>query len=223
MYNSELPNQIKLPSSKQLLRSTIIAIITAAVVLVTVVLPAEYGIDPTGIGRVLGLTQMGKIKVQLAAEAAQHRAAPASALEQSASASPQAAVPEAQKASPLAANSTTSSQAAQKTDEKTVTLKPGEAVEVKLEMSKGAKAKYEWTSAGGPVNQNTYTETPNGTHTYSKGQGVERDVGEIIAISDGYHGWAWRNRNNKEVTITLKTTGEYRSVKNVYGSKFDTQ
>ena len=33
------------------------------------VLPAEYGIDPTGVGRALGLTQMGEIKVQLAEEA----------------------------------------------------------------------------------------------------------------------------------------------------------
>ncbi len=217
MYNTDLPPRTELPSSKQLLRSTIIAIIVAAVLLVTVVLPSEYGIDPTGIGRVLGLTQMGEIKVQLAAEAAQHRA-PASA-----STSPEAAVPEAQKTAPLAADSATSSQAAQKTDEKTITLKPGEAVEVKLEMSKGAKAKYEWISTGGPVNHNTHTETPNGPHTYSKGQGVERDSGEITAISDGYHGWAWRNRNNKDVTITLKTTGEYRSVRNVYGSKSDTQ
>ena len=34
--------------------------------LVTMVLPAEYGIDPTGVGRVLGLTEMGEIKQQLA-------------------------------------------------------------------------------------------------------------------------------------------------------------
>lgn len=32
-------------------------------------LPAEYGIDPTGAGRVTGLTQMGEIKQQLYAEA----------------------------------------------------------------------------------------------------------------------------------------------------------
>src|SRR3546814_17950651 len=35
-----------------------------------VVLPSEYGIDPTGIGRVIGLTEMGAIKMQLAEEAA---------------------------------------------------------------------------------------------------------------------------------------------------------
>jgi hypothetical protein len=48
-----------LPSTAQLLRSTVIAAAAAGLILVTVVLPAEYGIDPTGIGRVRGLTQMG--------------------------------------------------------------------------------------------------------------------------------------------------------------------
>lgn len=209
MHNTDLPPHTELPSSKQLLRSTIIAIIVAAVLLVTVVLPAEYGIDPSGIGRVLGLTQMGEIKVKLAAEAAQHRDTSASAPEQSANAS----LPEAQSGAPLAANSATAPQSAQKTDEKSVTLKPGEAIEVKLEMSKGAKAKYEWTSAGGPVNHNLHTDDASSSHSYRKGTGVERDSGEFTAVSDGYHGWAWRNRNNKEVTITLKTSGDYKSLK----------
>ena len=34
------------------------------------VLPAEYGIDPTGVGKLLRLTEMGQIKQQLAEEAA---------------------------------------------------------------------------------------------------------------------------------------------------------
>ena len=51
-----------LPSSRTLVRSTMIAVGVAAVLLVGVVLPAEYGVDPTGVGRVLGLTEMGRIK-----------------------------------------------------------------------------------------------------------------------------------------------------------------
>lgn len=75
MYNTDLPNRAELPSSRQLLRSTIIAVVVAAILLVTVVLPSEYGIDPTRVGRVLGLTQMGEIKMSLAREAEQDRAA----------------------------------------------------------------------------------------------------------------------------------------------------
>lgn len=62
-------------SSRQLLRSTLLALAVAALLLVTIVLPAEYGIDPTRAGRVLGLTRMGEIKTRLAREAAADAAA----------------------------------------------------------------------------------------------------------------------------------------------------
>jgi hypothetical protein len=213
MYNTDLPARIELPSSKQLLRSTLLAIVIAAVLLVTVVLPSEYGIDPTGIGKMLGLTQMGNIKMELAAEAEKHNSASTSTPQQPANTSPQVSAPEAPSASPAPTHTATPPTAPQKSDETVITLKPGEGLEVKMEMSKGAKAKYEWVSAGGPVNHNTHTDLPNGSHTYSKGQGVERDSGEITAVSDGYHGWFWRNRNSNDVTITLKTSGDYRSIK----------
>ena len=66
-------------SPRRLLRSTLIALAVAGLLLVTVVLPAEYGIDPTGAGRVLGLTRMGEIKTRLAKEAAADAAADAKA------------------------------------------------------------------------------------------------------------------------------------------------
>ena len=73
MYNSDTPIRAELPTSAQLLKSTIIAVVSAIAILVAVVLPSEYGIDPTGVGRVLGLTDMGEIKTQLAEEAEQDR------------------------------------------------------------------------------------------------------------------------------------------------------
>src|SRR5215208_7004553 len=74
MYNTDMPTRAELPSSAQLLRSTFIAAGVAAALLVTVVLPSEYGIDPTGAGRALGLAEMGEIKTQLAEEAAADQA-----------------------------------------------------------------------------------------------------------------------------------------------------
>lgn len=56
-------------TSGGLIRSTLIATGAAAAMLTVVYLPAEYGIDPTGFGAVLGLTEMGQIKQQLYAEA----------------------------------------------------------------------------------------------------------------------------------------------------------
>ncbi|WP_341650143.1 hypothetical protein [Thauera humireducens] len=69
MYNTDLPKRADLPTTGKLLRSTALAALIAGGLLVTTVLPAEYGIDPTGIGRALGLTPMGEIKMSLAAEA----------------------------------------------------------------------------------------------------------------------------------------------------------
>ncbi len=67
------------PSASRLLKSTVIALVVAIVILLVAVLPAEYGVDPTGVGRMLGLTQMGEIKVSLAREAAAEDAAEAAA------------------------------------------------------------------------------------------------------------------------------------------------
>ena len=69
MYNTDLPTRAELPSTGKLLRSTLMAAVIAVALLITVVLPAEYAIDPTGAGRLLGLTEMGEIKTQLAEEA----------------------------------------------------------------------------------------------------------------------------------------------------------
>jgi hypothetical protein len=69
MYNSNIPNNNELPSTAKLIKSTVIALVVALVLLVTVVIPAEYGIDPTGASRVLGLVEMGEIKSALHAEA----------------------------------------------------------------------------------------------------------------------------------------------------------
>ena len=69
MYNTDLPTRAELPSTGKLLRSTLMAVVIAVALLISVVLPAEYAIDPTGAGRLLGLTEMGEIKTQLAEEA----------------------------------------------------------------------------------------------------------------------------------------------------------
>jgi hypothetical protein len=62
-----------------LIRSTLLAAGAAGAILVLFWLPAEYGIDPTGVGALTGLTEMGDIKQQLAAEAAADAQAAAAA------------------------------------------------------------------------------------------------------------------------------------------------
>lgn len=68
------------PSAARLLRSTVLAALGATVVLVLFVLPAGYGYDLTGLGRMLGLTQRGELNMMLAEEAAVERRARATRL-----------------------------------------------------------------------------------------------------------------------------------------------
>ena len=216
MFNTPLPTVNELPSTRKLVRSTVIALLTAVGLLVTVVMPSEYAIDPTGVGRALGLTQMGELKIILAQEALADAAPPQAA----APAPAPAPAPQVAQVQPIAkpvAQPAPTPTSALKTNQMSVTLKPGEGTEIKLEVLKGKSVSYEWTAVGGPVNFDTHGEPYNGEkgyfHSYSKGKQVKNDKGEFTAIFDGTHGWFWRNRSNNDVTIALKTNGDYLSVK----------
>ncbi|WP_283182320.1 transmembrane anchor protein [Pseudomonas svalbardensis] len=216
MFNTPLPTVNELPSTRKLVRSTVIALLTAVGLLVTVVMPSEYAIDPTGVGRALGLTQMGELKIILAQEALADAAQPQPA----APAPAPAPAPQVAQVQPIAkpvAQPVATPAPALKTNQMTVTLKPGEGTEIKLEVLKNKTVSYEWTAAGGPVNYDTHGEPYNGEkgyfHSYNKGKQVKSDKGEFTAIFDGTHGWFWRNRSSNDVTISLSTTGDYLSVK----------
>jgi len=219
MYNANKPDVVDLPSTNQLLKSTGIAAVVASALLVLVVLPAEYGVDPTGAGSLLGLTEMGRIKLQLAEEAkadaaanlaAANGAAPAEASQQSATPTPEMR-PESDEATPAVA----ADQSADGwTDTTTINLAPDEGSEVKLVMEKGAVARFEWSTNGPNVNYDTHADAPGiNYHGYGKGNGVDRQAGEITAAFTGAHGWFWRNRSGQPVTITLRTSGQYTEVK----------
>ncbi len=62
-------DRTQLPAPRQLWIAAIVATAVAAILGVAVVMPAELGRDPTGLGRPLRLTEMGEIKQRLAAEA----------------------------------------------------------------------------------------------------------------------------------------------------------
>lgn len=214
MFNTPLPTVNELPSTRKLVRSTVIALLTAVGLLVTVVMPSEYAIDPTGVGRALGLTQMGELKIILAQEALAD-AAPPQAVAPTPAPAPQIA--QIQPAALPATQPAAAPAPAMKSNQMTVTLKPGEGTEIKLEVLKNKTVSYEWTAAGGPVNYDTHGEPYNGEkgyfHSYNKGKQVKSDKGQFTAIFDGTHGWFWRNRSKNDVTISLKTTGDYLSVK----------
>ncbi len=190
MYNAHQPSDAELPSTRQLIRSTMLALLAAIVILVTTVLPAEYAIDPTGIGRILGLTQMGEVKIhaQMAANSQASSVAPVPAM------------------TPPG-----------KSGEISVILMPGEGAEVKVEMRKGKRVSYRWSANGGVVNYDTHGEPYNASryfsHSYQKGRGTPGDEGVLEAAFDGHHGWYWENRTKKVLKVTLWVKGDYIKLK----------
>lgn len=208
MFNTDLPRRADLPTAAALIKSTALAATVALALLITAVLPAEYGIDPTGIGRALGLTSMGEIKQVLAQEAATDAAPPAP----SPVAVPTPTEPPAP-AAPVAPATT------ERSDEVSLTLAPGQGAEYKLAMDKGATVRFEWSVRGGVVNFDTHgdpVQAPKGAyHGYGKGLGSAGERGDLTAAFDGTHGWFWRNRGTQPVTITLKTRGAYKAIRRV--------
>jgi hypothetical protein len=170
------------------------AMLVAGVVLMAAILPAEYGVDPLGSGKALGLTSLAQ------ANEPEAGAAPAG----EAAASPESLEP----VRPGANNAQT---VPLKQDTVTFTLAPREGIEYKYRMEKGARMVYSWTTTG-RVNFDFHGEprgAPQGyAESYQMGEG-EKASGSFFAPTPGIHGWFWENLTNKEITVTLTSTGFY--------------
>jgi hypothetical protein len=176
------------------------SVAAAAALLVVVVLPAEYGIDWTGAGRVLGLTTMGKQKVA-AAKAAAAPAAVAAANGSSAPAPVQYA---------------TSAGRALRNDSVDVTLPPKGEVEYKAVLAEGDVIVYEWDAAGASLTFDFHGEPDAGPQgaflSFEKGSAA-KGTGTLRAPFAGTHGWYWRNQTAATVVIRLKVSGFHTDMK----------
>ncbi|MEP7315802.1 MAG: hypothetical protein ABI667_03810 [Sphingomicrobium sp.] len=174
----------ELPSKKLLNRATLIAAAVAAALLVTVVLPAEYGVDKTGVGRLLGLTEMGRLKRAAAEEASAAPAVGAVSLDYKPGQSAELQVP----------------------------LAPGEGREVKASMRAGGKMRYEWSTANLPVHYELHGEPRGGAkgeYSSYKIAVSKGEAGDFTAPMEGTQGWYWRNDTPMPVIVTVKATGEW--------------
>ncbi|MCR9256804.1 MAG: transmembrane anchor protein [Alphaproteobacteria bacterium] len=210
MHNGNKPNPDELPSSKQLLRSTIIALVSAIVILVTIVLPAEYGIDPTKIGRVLGLAEMGEIKTQLAEEAEADRQR-----------KQQTGKDDQSNAGRFLFDFLIGTAQAQSADEGwtekvSFVLTPGQGAEWKLSMKEGDIADFKWVTEGGVVNYDLHGDGGGNEISYERGRGVPGHDGALKAAFTGSHGWFWRNRDKQDVTVTLFVKGQFTGLERTY-------
>jgi hypothetical protein len=201
MHNAHQPSDDELPSTRQLIRSTVVALAAAIVILITTVLPAEYAVDPTGIGRVLGLTQMGEIKIHASRAAVGQVAAVAG-----------------KTLSGLAPPAATGTPPG-KSDEMSVILMPGKGTEVKVEMRKGKRVSYRWSTNVGLVYYDAHAEPYNAPknffHRYGNGRAPGGE-GVLEAVFDGHHGWYWRNDTKKVLKVTLWVKGNYIKMKRLF-------
>jgi hypothetical protein len=201
--------QVQAPSKKAIAKATGIALAVALMILFTAVLPAEYGIDPLKTGALLHLTDLAK----------------ASESKVAAKPEPKAAVGVRPVAAP--AGIYTAQSNSYKVDSEDLSLGPGEGVEIKYHMQKGAGMVYAW-KANGSVAFEFHGEPDNKpnkdyfeSYELNDQVGADHSYGAFTAPSTGIHGWFWENKGKKQVEIHLTTAGFYDSAKMYAGDKPD--
>ena len=174
-----------MPSKGGLLARVLLAILAATVILTGFVLPAEYNIDPTGVGKAMGLTQLAAPK------------------------------PEGIPVLPLAPPGTSQFyDKAWHTDEVKIKLKGDGELEYKFRMKTNDAIVYSWT-ADGKVYYDFHAESePKAGEKrrdlrYKEEQETTLANGELTAPFDGIHGWYWLNLEGRPTTITVKVAGFY--------------
>ena len=200
------------PSGKRIARSVVIALVVAAVILVTAVLPAEYGIDPTGIGRALGLTELNaaptrsfEVKDVLAGNAGVR----------------EVEVPDFNDPVPLPNPAVHQSEdRAIETRTMTITLPPDGETEIKTVLRESKVVVYHWETDRGAIYCDLHGHDPEAGSEffvrYREDQEGSNVTGSLVAPFGGEHGWYWLNYNDFPVTITLTVTGFFDEIKD-YG------
>lgn len=179
----------ELPSLPSLMRATVVSIVAAVLLLILVVLPAEYGIDPTGVGAWSGLTQL--------AAAGEAKPAP-------------------QPLPPGTAETAIRRDSPYRMDQTTLTLASGEGAEIKATMRQRDRFVFTWTAQGGLVDFDMHGEAAGAKggeySSYWKEDQQTSANGSFEAPFDGTHGWFWQNLGASPVTITVKTSGFYEKI-----------
>jgi hypothetical protein len=209
MTNGTSIAAVEAPSRQQILKATGLAALIAAVIFFTVVMPAELGKDPLHTGAALGLMNLSKSPSAAASSAAV-----------TIDASPAAPVLEAGAAgeAPIIKGTFVAQTNGYKIDSRELKLDPGEGMEIKYHMQKGAGMVYSW-SANRSVQYELHGEPdvkPAGAgedyfESYDKDDaaGKKESHGTFTSPSTGIQGWFWDNESSGAVTIKLVTAGFY--------------
>jgi hypothetical protein len=181
-----------------------VAALFAVAVLFTVVLPAERGYDPTGIGGMLGLTAMRKPETTFD-KTIDDVLAGNENLAVAANADPMDPLP---LPNPAVSQLETT---APKTETLTIKLGWDEKTEIKAKLGKYKAIVYSWTVEGGKVYVDFHGHDPSKGDKYwvryEEASDVTSRSGSLVAPFAGEHGWYWLNVSETPITIKLTVTG----------------
>lgn len=205
-------------SGKDLARGSLLALVIAGLVLLLAILPAEYGIDPTGVGKALGLNKLHSTASDPATTAPIIKNTPPSSPTNAPNSPPSpgastVAAPGEVRAQTIAAKQITP----MRHDVQEITLQPGKGVEVKTHLAKGASLMYSWkTKQGALINHDFHGEPVNAKEdefeSFIEEKNVNHSNGVLIAPFTGVHGWYWENNTAAPVTVVLHASGFYSDI-----------
>lgn len=185
-------NTIPTPSIKSLIFSCISSIILAAIILLVAVLPAEFNIDPTGLGGKFGLTVLAANGSEDGTVQPVVISCPSDDIKQTA---------------------TQKSSENMWQDSVMIAVPAKKGLEYKFYIKKGEVLEFVWTTDGDALFFDFHGEPEGNTTGYFKSFKVSTDSkssGTLVAPFTGSHGWYWENKTNKTVIINLKTRGQYK-------------
>ena len=182
------------PSLRRILVTLTVSLVAAAVILVTVVLPAEYQIDPTGVGKLLGLDRLGGSggSVDLAmAEAGTVVAYDGE----------------------IRREVVTVDLSSREEVELKIAMLEGAAVIFSWKTDRG--------EVYSDFHAEPFNDLDDEPLRYAEEEGVSSGSGALNAPFSGLHGWYWRNDNDFPLQVTLEASGFFTGVREVHRAQLD--
>ena len=174
-----------------MLISTLVAALAAAVILVAFVLPAEYAIDPLGIGRLVGLDALGTSKASKPITEVMH-AHPRKYLQRQ--------HPDRRVRLAKSWNTRRRSQRASRCSTRGA--------------CRADRCTSSFTASRPKANGRRAT-----IRSYEIQQSASEAHGSFIAPFTGQHGWYWRNLSDEPAIITLQASGYYSRLGRIESKK----
>ncbi|WP_428312814.1 hypothetical protein [Hydrocarboniphaga sp.] len=209
MNHPASPFETAPPSARRLLASIAIAVAVAALVLLLFVLPAQYGVDATGLGKKMGLTAMSNPSRPLVMQDViggndHYRQAPVAASDQPLPL-PNPAVSQIKPEPP-------------QTRTMQIKLPVGGETEIKAVLDAAQVILFSWKSDA-DIYTDYHGHEPDAGDSfvrYEEQMSGHAGNGSLVAPFSGEHGWYWVNISDRDVTIELTVTGYYKEIKD-YG------